>query len=227
MNTNSWEMVGVPTASSAGILAAMILMVGVVAAFTLRWLIARALGSAGFNRFADQVGVSEFLRKGGVNYTPAKLLAMLGFWVVLGAAFLGALHCLGLRVVAAMGARFEAALPTLIMTAGMGLVGYVCVVFFANVLRTMARNAALPYADPLAKITKWLGVLIVFGVAGEQLGVEFKLISTAFLIAWGAVALGLALAFGLGCKDMARDAMQKFLHNLKQRYKQRGGDLEG
>ncbi len=49
--------------------------------------------------------------------------------------------------------------------------------------------------------------VIIFAVAAalEQLNIAPTIVNNAFIILFGAVALGLALAFGLGCKDMVKD----------------------
>jgi hypothetical protein len=39
----------------------------------------------------------------------------------------------------------------------------------------------------------------------EELGIAPELVRSAFVILFGAGALALALAFGLGCKDLARE----------------------
>jgi hypothetical protein len=45
---------------------------------------------------------------------------------------------------------------------------------------------------------------------------------------FGAVVFGLALAFGLGCKDMARDAATRIVQNLREKRRADGrADLEG
>jgi hypothetical protein len=44
----------------------------------------------------------------------------------------------------------------------------------------------------------------------------------------GAVALGVAIAIGLGCKDMARQAVEGIIAAIRERERaSRGTDLEG
>jgi hypothetical protein len=47
-------------------------------------------------------------------------------------------------------------------------------------------------------------------------------------ILFAALVFGLALAFGLGCKDIARDAAMRFLQNLREKRRtDERADLEG
>ena len=48
------------------------------------------------------------------------------------------------------------------------------------------------------------------------------------LMLFGALVFGLALAFGLGCKDIARSSMERWLRELRERERMtKGTDLEG
>jgi hypothetical protein len=86
----------------------------------------------------------------------------------------------------------------------------------------------MPNARLLSKSIKYLGIAIVVMVALGQIGLGKSIIDFMFEILFGAVCLGAALAFGLGCKDMARDSMQRFLRNLKEKGRgSQGTDLEG
>ncbi len=55
------------------------------------------------------------------------------------------------------------------------------------------------------------GAIVVFGVmaAAQQLGVASSLIGTAFALVLGAVCLALALAFGLGSREVAGDIVRR------------------
>ena len=71
-------------------------------------------------------------------------------------------------------------------------------------------------AKLLAKITQT--VLIVFAViiAIEQLNIATAFIAFAVNIILAAIGLGCALAFGLGCKDIAAKAMSDVLSKIKK-----------
>ena len=90
----------------------------------------------------------------------------------------------------------------------------------------MAGNAALPNARLLVRLIKYVGNLIVVVIALDQVGFGRSIVNSMFLLLFAALSFGTALAFGLGCKDMARDALLKFMRNLRER-EHRGTDLEG
>ena len=210
-----------------GLVALGVLLLGAIVALLVRLLAARVLEAVGFNRLCDRVGVTELLRKGAVGYSPSRLAASTAEWVVLLAAVLWGLHLLGMHVISAWLAQLGGSLPSLLTAISIAILGYAAVAFLANVVRTIARNAASPNAELLARVTKWGGAVVVAWVAVDQLGIEIRFISSILLILVAATAFGLVLAFGLGCKDMAREAMQKLLRDLRERRQQPPTDLEG
>ena len=205
----------------------LLLLVGLLVALGVRLIAARLLEICFFNRLCERVGVAEFLRKGQVQYTPARLTGLLIYWVILLVTLLMALDILGATIVGTMLLQAQAVLPAVVAALGVVVGGYVLVAFCANVIYTLARNGGFIHADLLAKAVRWLGLLLVISLAAEQLGVEFRLIGIALQIILAAAAFGLALAFGLGCKDMARDAMQKYLQHLREKQRSSRSDLEG
>ena len=77
-------------------------------------------------------------------------------------------------------------------------------------------------------MVKIAGYILVAGLALTQVDLGRTLISTMVQILFAAVAFGLALAFGLGCKDLARDAASRWLQNLREKRRSDGrSDLEG
>lgn len=210
------------------VLAALALLIlGLLAALGVRLLAARVLELAQFNRICERLGVAEFLRKGQVRYTPARLAGVLTAWAILLCTLLWVLELLGATFVASLLAHLQAVLPIMVAALGVCVIGYILVSFCANVLFTIARNAGFVHADILASAIRWVGTLLVISLAAEQLGVEFRMIGIALQILLAAVAFGLALAFGLGCKDMARDTMQKYLEHLREKQRSSRSDMEG
>jgi hypothetical protein len=102
------------------------------------------------------------------------------------------------------------------------------IAFLAGFVRTVTRNAGSPYANLWSRITRWVGVVLVLAMAFEQAEIRGSILAGAIQILIAAFAFGMALAFGLGCKDIARNAMERMLANLKERHRDASKtDLEG
>ena len=73
----------------------------------------------------------------------------------------------------------------------------------------------------LARHRQWwllaLYALVIFSIAIalDQLNVGEEIVGAAFMITFGAVALALALAFGLGGRDAAGEYLKRWLEEKK------------
>ena len=212
----------------AGITALLVLLGGWLAAFLLRLILSWLLGLVRFNTVCDKVGISEFLRKGQVTHQPSKLVGIMAYWTVLLVALFQIARLLDIKVVTTFADRLAAIVPGLLAGIFIGIIGLVVISFIGNFVMTVARTAGFPHAALLARVVKIAGYILVLGLALEQIDLSRTMISAMLQILFAAVVFGTALAFGLGCKDMARDAAMRFLKNLREKRRADGRpDLEG
>jgi hypothetical protein len=210
------------------VLALMVLAVGGGSAFLLRFICWKLLPLIRFDTLCARIGISEFLRKGQVSRQPSRLVGTFAYWAVLVVTFFQLSRLLDITVVTSFSQQLAASVPQILAAFFIVIIGLVVVSFIGNFVMTLARNAAYPHASLLARAVKIAGIVLVFGLALEQLNLSRTLISAMFQILFAALAFGTALAFGLGCKDIARDAMQRFLRNLREKGRaDKGPDLEG
>lgn len=212
----------------SGIVAGVVAIGGWLVAGLGRVGVAKALKLLRFNRLCERMGVSDFLRKGEVARTPAELAGRGVYWIVLLGSFIEAARLLDIKAVVALRERVVAAVPALLGGALVLAVGIMCVAFLATFVRTIARNAGSPYAVIWSRLTRWAGAILVLAVTIEQAETRNSSLAAVLHIALAALALGLALAFGLGCQHMARDAMQRWIADMKERLREsEKPDMEG
>jgi hypothetical protein len=205
-----------------------LLALGLLGATVLRFLVTSLLHLVRFDRMSERTGIADFLRKGNAKYTASRLVGALLYWLVVLFTLLRVLALIDYGTYLELTGRLARALPSLVAGLMILVIGGLLVSFFANFLLTIALNASFPNARLFSRAVKYLGYAVVASAAVEQVGLGQSIVQFIFEILLGAAAFGTALAFGLGCKDLARDAMQRFLRNLRE--KERGGkgpDLEG
>jgi hypothetical protein len=204
------------------------LIAGWMGAIIIRIVVSGVLTLARFDRLSEKAGISEFLRKGGVKFSPAKLVGLFAYWIVLLAALFAVSRALDVRIANALFDRVVEMLPSLLAAIFIVIAGAVIISFLATFVMTIARNAAIPNAPLVSRSIKLVGNILVVTIALDQVGLGKTIISSMFQLLFGAFVFGVALAFGLGCRDLAKDAAQKFLRNLRERERaSKGADLEG
>ena len=201
--------------------ALLILLVGWVAARFVRLLVLRFLQAVRFDLASEKAGVDDVLIRADIRQSPAELLAVLVQWLVMLIVLMTAVNTLGLSSVSDLLNQFLLYIPKVIAA----VIALILGLFFANllsgVIKTAAANAGLGEAEALAALARYAIVVFTVAVTLEELGIAAELVRSAFVILFGAVALAAALAFGLGCKDLARDWMVRYLDSARARKKPR------
>jgi len=209
---------------------------GAFITFFIGWLIARfarflapkLLALLRFDRFSEKTGITGFLKKGNVGHSPSKLVGLLLYWFLMIIVLSNTVARLDLGAASSISTWISSALPRSIAAGIIVVIGIVVVIFLSNFFITIAKNAAIHSPVLIGKAIRYIGFIVVATMALDQLGLGQTIISTIFVLLFAAVAFGLALAFGLGCKDMAKKFMEDFIRNIQEKGRvKHGTDLEG
>jgi len=191
------------------LLALFILLIGFLVARALGLLITNLLKIVRLDEGLKNIGFHNLLEKGEVKKTPAELVGDLIYWAFIFITVIGLAYYFGLpidlaltHVFSYLGLVFLAAIVL-----GMGLF---LASLLAGVVKLVALVLGIDGARPLARVIYYLVIIFAFLTALAQLGVKVEVIGEKLDVIVGAIGLAAAIAFGLGCKDMAAD----FLHNL-------------
>jgi hypothetical protein len=192
----------------AAFLPRVIAMLTIVA---LGWLIAAAVAFAvrtllrlfRFNTLADRTGTTELLKRADLP-PPDRLAGAALFWVLWLTFIASGVGALGLSGMEQLTSEFVHFVPRIFVALAVLVAGFVLANFAWRATLLTAVNANLPSARILSGGVRFLVSLLAVAMALEQLGVAQHVVVTAFAIAFGAVMLGLAIAFGIGGGGVAR-----------------------
>jgi len=189
----------------------ILLVVGLLVARALRALAARFFLAIRLDRISDRTGISAFLARGDVRHTVAEILATTIYWLVLllSLELLGL--TLGLEGMTAFFATVLGYLPRIAVALVIIAAGVALAWFFGGAVQLAASNAGFPAARAAGAATKYLIGFFALVMALEQLQIATQLLVSTLQIGIAAVALALALAYGLGCRDLARESVQGWL----------------
>ena len=183
--------------------AVVILIVGYLVAKILQAVTGRGLQSIGFNRWMERGGIKQFFDRAQTRETPASVLGKLVFWFVFIIAITMATGALGIPQVSAVFAQLIAYIPSIVAA----VLILVLAALLANVVAGLVRGAT--GADLLANVARYAVIVYAVFAALTQLGIAVPLTAPTFLIVLGAVALAVAIAFGIGGREVARDIVEK------------------
>jgi hypothetical protein len=198
----------------------IIALVGWVVAFALRAMLRGILRIAKFDKLSDNAGATQLLNKAALP-SSSELLSRVVFWVVwLGFILLG-VQALGIAGIQEHISRFFLYLPRMFEALFIVFFGLVAATFFSRAALLAAVNADFPSPRLIATLVRTIIVVFAVSMAFEQLGLAEKTILAAFTIAFGALMFGLAIAFGIGGQDLARQFLERrFLKEKHEEQKQ-------
>jgi hypothetical protein len=187
----------------------IILAIGWPLALVLGLGVERGLRMLGVDRLADRVGLNAVLTRSGFKPDSCHLAGRTVYWGLLVLTVIASLGALDLAPINQLAAQFLGYLPHL-MTALVILVGGIFLSnFVARATLIAAVNANFRPATTVAGLTRWGVLLVALAMALEQLGIARNIVVVGFGITFGGVVLALALAFGLGATNLAKDYLER------------------
>ena len=184
------------------LVALLILLVGWLAARLLQELLVRALKAIRVDDLAQRAGLGEILRKGAVSYTFSELIGLFLYWLILLGALVAAVNALGMTATAELLDRVLLYIPNVLAGVIILILGSFFAAMLGSLVQTVTANAGVKQSKTLGQLTKVVLVVFAIEVALEKF-IGMTILHTQLSIVIAAAAFGTALAFGLGCKDLA------------------------
>lgn len=182
--------------------ALLLLVVGIILAWVVARLLRRGLRMAGLDSTAERYGVADVLERAGLGRSLSRLVGVALRLALSVVVVFAALSLLGLQFLSASLNEGILFIPRLITALLIVLVGVVVAALVRQWLERGSVQMNLPIAiGPTAQIV----LVALFGLtAANQVGISIVPLLTVALIAFLTVAITLALAFGLGSREVAR-----------------------
>jgi len=181
--------------------ALIILFAGYLLAKLVEQGIERLMHRIGLNEALERGGVMDAVERGGAHFNPTKVIGKTLFWIMMFAVIMVAATALGLESLAGVFTELVGYLPSLMSAIVIMIVGIVLGRFTGGLI--MASAGAVQGAPTLARVGRYGVVVLSVFMALQELGIGTEIVTTAFAILFGAVAFGLAIAFGFGNRDLA------------------------
>jgi hypothetical protein len=191
--------------------AVLILVVAYVVARIVSTLVANLLAGVGFNNVLAKIGVSKAPVEG--PSAPSAVAGILVLVTIMAVAAIEACRMLQFDMLADMLRQvltFGAHVLIGLVIIGLGL-------FLANLVAKAVRDSGTPHANTLATAAR-IAILVLAGaMALRQMNLANEIIELAFGLILGAVAVAVALAFGLGGRDSAARIIEEWRTQAKSK----------
>lgn len=209
--------------------AVILVLLGFVVAKLLDTLLSKLLAKIGLDRLMAGTGMPKILARAGVHSSVSALIGKIVYWFVLLIFLVSAAENLGLARVSATLDVLALYLPKVFGAALILLAGVLLAQLVSGLVRGAAEGVGLEYANGVGRIAQGLMIIISISVAIGQLEVKTDLLNHVIAIVLISVGLAVALAVGLGSREIVGQILAgiyvRELYEVGQQV--RVGEVEG
>ncbi|ROH88078.1 hypothetical protein ED236_00930 [Pseudomethylobacillus aquaticus] len=176
----------------------------------------RVLVLTRFDQFAERSGLEAFLRHGGFDLTLSDIISLVIYWLVILLFVTTGANTLGLNEIASMLNNLANYLPKIILAIIVLIFGTLFARFINRLIFAWLHGIKIEGALAISTSAEYGVQIFAIFVALEQLDIGTHLLTAMFIIAFGAVFLALAIAFGLGGKEWAAKQIDTLQDRIKK-----------
>ncbi|MFC1667412.1 hypothetical protein ACFL0P_06090 [Candidatus Omnitrophota bacterium] len=192
----------------------IILIVGWIIAGLLKSLVVRVLKLIQLDTASEKSGLADVLRRGGIRPTLSELVGVLIYWFIMLMVFMTALNALGMTVAASLLDKVILYIPNVIAAMFILSLGIFFSSMVGTIVRTASSNAGISQAKFLGQLTQTVIMIFAVIITLEQLNIASSILNLAINIIIASIGLALAIAVGLGSKDIAGKLVQDLVKKV-------------
>jgi hypothetical protein len=183
------------------------LLLSALLAWMIRVVLRRTLRGVKFDARLEQWGFTG-LAEISPGKSPTRLVCRVVTWVVVLFGLLLGLLAVEDTLMSRLLIRLFQYLPKLLVALAVLFFGSLLARFLARGVLVSAVNMQIQSARIISQVMKWLLLIVTYAMALDHLGVGGDIVKIAFAFLFGGVVLALALAVGLGSRDLVRRALE-------------------
>jgi hypothetical protein len=187
----------------------LLLLLGMFTARLARALVEAVLGRIRLDDYTSRAGLNELLARLGLGKSPTAVASFAVHWFILVVFLVSAANAVNMTVVSDLLERFAQFLPSLVAAVLILFGG----LLFGRLISQVLTNAASANSIRGGGAVAAGGYVVVVGYSAmaalQQLGAQPQLMLSAVQILLGSLGLALAIAFGLGAKDLAAEWLRE------------------
>jgi len=193
----------------------LILIIGFLIGTVARWLLRLLFKLIRFEKFSLRIGFSNILEKSGIRSKPTDFILKIVYWTLFLIFVMLAIDALQVEALNALVAQFFLFIPNIIAGIILFFAGYLLSILLERTVLIAAVNYQIQFAKFISRGVQILVLLFFLAIALEQIGIGESIVIASFSIIFGGIVLALALALGLGGRDLGKQWLEKHFSQEK------------
>lgn len=192
------------------VLGLAVLLMGLLIAWIVRMALVKVLSRVGFDRVIDSLGFTSGLEQANIKQSPSAIVGALAYWTILLNIMLSALKVMQFGEALAPLQKFINSIPAFIAAAITFVIGAIVAKFIGQVISGTLAGIGMDIHETLGNLARYFIMAIVTIVALQLIGLPVDLMNQILLAVIVIVAAGVALAFGLGGRQVTSNVLAGF-----------------
>ncbi len=193
--------------------AILILIIGWIIAKLLKRLFVRLLNLVKFNYLTEKSGIDKFLREGGAKVNAIDVIGTLIYWFIMLIVIMATLNSLNLTAASALFNEIMLYIPNIVVAIAILIIGIYLARMVSQIIKTSLKGMQDKTSALISQIAFIAIIVLTVFVTIGQLNIAKEIMTSAFIIIFGAICLALALAFGLGGREKAAEILSELFKN--------------
>jgi hypothetical protein len=198
----------------------LILLVGWLIAKVVRTLVTKGLEALGLDKALDDSAAGEYVQKFSPGASPSRLIGAVAFWFIFLFVLTAAFSALKIPAVTAFMTEVLNYLPNVVAAVIIFVIAAALAGAIGGVVAKLLGDT--PTGKVVASVVPAVIMVIAVFMILNQLRIAPAIVSITYTALIGSVALGAALAFGLGGRDVAG----RMLEDAYQKGREQKGQIE-
>ncbi len=193
--------------------ALFILIIAYILGKVLSGLISKLLAGIGFDNVLVKIGLSKKIE---TAHTPSSIAGTITLVTIMFFAFTEAFSMLGFSELSDLSSQFIVFGSHILL----GLVIFGAGLYLANLVAQTVKQSSSAQAGLLSFAARMAIIVLAGAMALRQMGLANEIINMAFGLLLGAIAVAVAISFGIGGRELAAEKLKKWFDTKNE--KQRG-----
>ena len=187
----------------------LILIIGFILGTGVGILLRMLLKIIRFEKISHRIGFSDVIEKSGIKLKPTEFIVKIVYWLLFFVFIMLAINALKVDALDALVTQFFLFFPNIIAGIILFFAGYLLSILLARTVLIAAVNYQFQFAKFISRGVQILVLLFFLAIALEQIGIGENIVIASFSIIFGGIVLALALALGLGGRELGKEWLEK------------------
>lgn len=199
-------------------------LLGAIILFIVGWLVGSVIGKAitqvlaslKIDKLFESAGANDLFNRAGIKFSISAFLGNVIKWFIIVVFLMASLQIVGLtQVNDFLSNTVLSYLPRVVIAALVLIIATVISDTMKKIVEGSAKAAHISSSNMLGSVTRYAIWIFAFIIALSELGIATAFMQILFTGFVAALAIGLGLAFGLGGKDAAARAVDRFSSEMR------------